>query len=208
MKTSKKILLIVIGIIVTAGYIFATSLLVNSLFKPVSSSEDLTFDTFGVRNADGQEDPEDSENTLFVNIDKSLRYNDDSAISKLKMVTLYEVYVREGMTADPAGETIELEVSGDIAEDEAIEIIRIMPDKSITIIASSAEKRIRLREGAEEEYYVLVFDAPEEGYYAIVSERSEAKLAWLLALLTIGVVVVLFIVGFVFLKPNRLKEKI
>jgi hypothetical protein len=205
MSKAKKILITIITLVITAGYVAGMSIIVEKMRTP-PITEPLSFGDYFVSDANGEIDEDDEKSTLYNNINALLRFSNDTELSDLKLINLYKMYFNENITNPNATETITLEIAKNIATDESLKLIQIDSDKSIEFLDINVEQRTRQNSnGEDEEYYVVIFDIEEEGYYGLVSQTGEATYSLVIFILSMVGVVVLFLLLFVLFKPKPRK---
>jgi hypothetical protein len=205
MSKAKKILITIITLVITAGYVAGMSIIVEKMRTP-PITEPLSFGDYFVSDANGEIDEDDEKSTLYNNINALLRFSNDTELSDLKLINLYKMYFNENITNPNATETITLEIAKNIATDESLKLIQIDSDKSIEFVDISVEQRTRQNSnGEDEDYYVAIFDIEEEGYYGLVSQTGEATYSLVIFILSMVGVVVLFLLLFVLFKPKPRK---
>ncbi len=207
MSRQKKILFTIIALVITAGYIAGMSYIIELMRAP-SIAEPFSFGDYYVINANSEIDPEDEKSTLFNNINALLRYSTETELNELKLINLYKMYFDENITNPSTNETIVLEVDNSIATDESLKLVHIYSNKTIELVNITIEERTRLNsDGYNEEYFVVVFDINEEGYYGLVSQTGEATYTLYVLILSIVGVLVLFLLLYGRIKSrNNIKQ--
>jgi hypothetical protein len=203
MSKQKKILFTIIALVLTAGYIAGMSYIVEQIRNP-PIAEPFSFGDYYVINANGETDPEDEKSTLYNNINALLRYSADTELNDLKLINLYKMYFDENVTNPSTNETIVLEITDNIAEDESLKLIHMYSNKTIEFVNITVEERTIVNsDGYDEEYFVVVFNINEEGYYGLVSQTGEATYDFVLFILSLLGVTVLFLLLFVLNKSRK-----
>ena len=202
MSKTKKILVTIIAVILTGGYIAGMSYIVEQMRSP-SIADPLSFGDYFVINANGEIDADDEKSTLYNTINALLRYSDDTELSELKLIDLYKIYFNESVTNPNATETIELEVADNIAEDDSLRLIHVDSDKSIEFVNITKDVKTRQNSnGEDEDYHIVVFDIDEEGHYGLVSKTGDAAFTFVISIVSVLGVNVLFLLLFVLIKAR------
>ena len=203
MSKRKKIVLTILALVLTAGYIAGMSYIVEQMRNP-SIPEPLSFGDYYVIDANGEIDPEDEESTLYNSINTLLQHSDDPELNELKLINLYKMSYNENVTNPNSSAIIVLEVDNNIATDESLKLLHIYSNKSIEFVNITVEERTRVNSnGDDEEYSVVVFDIDEEGYYGLVSQTGEATYVLYIFILSIVAVTVQFLLLFVLFKSRN-----
>jgi len=207
MSNTKKIVIGILILIATVGYVAVTSIIIESMRSTTTVAEPLTFGDYIVNDANGDLDPDDEDKTLYNSINSELLFNDDSTLNDYKLVHLYNIYLDDSVATPVTDQTIELEVSESFATDANIRIIRIDNNREINFVEMSVEQRTRNNDnGGSEAYSVLVFDISESGYYGVATQTAEATYSLPIFIGAITFIVVSYVVFFIILKPKDKKD--
>lgn len=200
MKKALKIAAVVLSLVVFALYIAGASRIINIFVKPTEPFSE-QFGSYTIVSAQGDIDPDDpNENSIFDNADKNLLYGENTQLSGKQLMNLYKAELSEN--EQPKEAQIKIEISEDVAEDKSIMAVQVDDENNCHVIEHSI---ISEEEDGAQKYY-MVFSIDEPGYYGMLSDRGQAHLSGMIAAVTLGVIIVFYVLVFV-LPDIRKKRK-
>lgn len=200
MKKALKAAAAVLSLVVFVLYIAGASRIINIFVKPTELFSE-QFGSYTIVSAQGDIDPDDpNENSIFDNADKNLLYGENTQLSGKQLMNLYKAQISENKESEKA--QIKIEISEDVAEDKSIMAVQVDDENNCHVI----EHSIVSEEEDEAKKYYMVFSIDEPGYYGMLSDRGQAHLSGMIAAVTLGVIIVFYVLVFV-LPDIRKKRK-